>query len=79
MSMELIDALRTEAAIQRSKFAPDCAPLLEAAAEALAKTSALPLTDEQIKRMKPICADFVSFRAGVRAVEIMLGAEPRHR
>ena len=31
-----------------------------------------PLTDEQIKRAKPVCADFVSFRAGVRCVEAML-------
>lgn len=28
-----------------------------------------PLTDEEIKRLKPISADFVSFRAGVRCVE----------
>ena len=27
------------------------------------------LTDEQIKRAKPVCADFVSFRAGVRYAE----------
>jgi hypothetical protein len=29
-----------------------------------------PLTDDEIKRMKPVCADFVSFRAGVRAMEL---------
>lgn len=28
-----------------------------------------PLTDEEIKRLKPISADFVSFRAGVRCME----------
>ena len=28
-----------------------------------------PLTDEQIRREKPVCADFVSFRAGVRCAE----------
>ncbi len=28
-----------------------------------------PLTDEQIKQAKPVCADFVSFRAGVRYAE----------
>ena len=28
-----------------------------------------PVTDEQIKRAKPVCADFVSFRAGVRYAE----------
>jgi hypothetical protein len=32
-----------------------------------------PLTDEQIKQAKPVCADFVSFRAGVRY------AEARHK
>jgi hypothetical protein len=37
MSKELIDELLTEAGIQRSKFAPDCAGLLEAAAAALAQ------------------------------------------
>jgi len=30
------------------------------------------LTDEQIKRYKPVCADLHSFRAGVRAVEAKL-------
>jgi len=30
-----------------------------------------PLTDEQIRREKPVCADFVSFRAGVRCAERM--------
>jgi hypothetical protein len=37
-----------------------------------------PLTDEQIKRMKPVCADFVSFRAGIRAMEALQanGAQP---
>jgi hypothetical protein len=28
-----------------------------------------PMTDEQIKQAKPVCADFVSFRAGVRYAE----------
>jgi hypothetical protein len=40
MSKELIDELLTEAGIQRSKFAPDCAGLLEAAAAALAQPAA---------------------------------------
>lgn len=40
---------------------------------------AVPLTDEQIKSMKPVCADFVSFRAGVRAVEYMLAAAPEEK
>jgi hypothetical protein len=30
------------------------------------------LTDEEIKRYKPVCADLDSFRAGVRAVEAKL-------
>jgi hypothetical protein len=30
------------------------------------------LTDEEIKRYKPVCADLHSFRAGVRAVEAKL-------
>jgi hypothetical protein len=30
------------------------------------------MTDEQIKRYKPVCADLHSFRAGVRAVEAKL-------
>jgi len=29
----------------------------------------VPMTDDEIKRWKPVCADFVSFRAGVRAAE----------
>lgn len=29
----------------------------------------VPLTDEQIKKLKPLSADFVSFRAGVRCME----------
>ncbi len=29
----------------------------------------LPLSDDEIKCIKPICADFVSFRAGVRHAE----------
>lgn len=28
-----------------------------------------PLTDDEIKCIKPVCADFVSFRAGVRQAE----------
>ncbi|MGL4649975.1 MAG: hypothetical protein ACRC1H_11245 [Caldilineaceae bacterium] len=40
MHKELIDELLTEAGIQRSKFAPDCAGLLEAAAAALAQPAA---------------------------------------
>ena len=32
-----------------------------------------PLTDAQIKARKPVCADFESFRAGVRCIEIELG------
>lgn len=31
------------------------------------------LTDEQIKARKPICADFVSFRAGIRSIELDFG------
>ena len=31
------------------------------------------LTDEQIRREKPVCADFVSFRAGVRCAERICG------
>ena len=31
--------------------------------------NALPLTDDEIKCIKPVCADFVSFRAGVRQAE----------
>ena len=31
--------------------------------------NALPLSDDEIKCIKPICADFVSFRAGVRHAE----------
>jgi hypothetical protein len=30
------------------------------------------LTDEEIKRYKPVCADLDSFRAGVKAVEAKL-------
>ena len=30
------------------------------------------LTEEEIKRYKPVCADLDSFRAGVRAVEAKL-------
>jgi hypothetical protein len=30
------------------------------------------LTDEEIKRYKPVCADLYSFRAGVKAVEAKL-------
>ena len=30
------------------------------------------LTDVEIKRYKPVCADLESFRAGVKAVEIKL-------
>lgn len=33
-----------------------------------------PLTDEEIKRRKPISADFVSFRAGVRCMEREYGS-----
>jgi uncharacterized protein YoaH (UPF0181 family) len=33
------------------------------------------LTDEEIKLYKPVCADFNSFRAGVRTVEILLNKE----
>ena len=29
----------------------------------------VPMTDDEIQRWKPVCADFVSFRAGVRAAE----------
>ena len=32
-----------------------------------------PLTDEQIRREKPVCADWVSFRAGVRCAERIHG------
>jgi hypothetical protein len=34
-----------------------------------------PLSNEQIKRMKPVCADFVSFRAGVRAMETIAASK----
>lgn len=33
------------------------------------KRKPLPLSDDEIKCIKPICADFVSFRAGVRHAE----------
>jgi len=36
---------------------------------ALAQPERQPLTDAQIKCIKPVCADFVSFRAGVRQAE----------
>jgi len=29
----------------------------------------VPMTDDEIKRRQPVCDDFVSFRAGVRAAE----------
>ena len=32
-----------------------------------------PLTDEQIRREKPVCADWASFRAGVRCAERIHG------
>lgn len=35
----------------------------------------LPLSDDEIKCIKPICADFVSFRAGVRHAEREHGIE----
>ena len=35
--------------------------------------AAQPLTDEQIRREKPVCADWVSFRAGVRCAERIHG------
>ena len=37
--------------------------------------NALPLSDDEIKCIKPICADFVSFRAGVRHAEREHGIE----
>ena len=47
--------------------------LREALAEQPAQPSK-PLTDEEIKRRKPISADFVSFRAGVRCMEREYGS-----
>jgi hypothetical protein len=52
-----------------TKTRPDSRPLY--AAPVNPSPTPAPLTDEQIKRMKPVCADFVSFRAGVRAMEAM--------
>lgn len=41
-------------------------------AEAVA-TPRKQLTDDQIMARKPVCADFVSFRAGIRSIELDLG------
>lgn len=37
-----------------------------------------PLSDDEIKCIKPICADFVSFRAGVRHAEREHGIGGEH-
>jgi len=46
----------------------ECIPLYTA----LPQREWVGLTDEEIKRYKPVCADFESFRAGVKAVEIKI-------
>jgi hypothetical protein len=38
----------------------------------------LPLSDDEIKCIKPVCADFVSFRAGVRHAERAHGIGGEH-
>jgi hypothetical protein len=48
---------------------------LREAGYVIAPAAPAPLTDEQIKRMKPVCADFASFRAGVRAMEAIAASK----
>ena len=51
------------------KEAPHTGTFIDALRAALAQPEPEPLTDDEIKCIKPVCADFVSFRAGVRQAE----------
>lgn len=56
------------------KRAITCRPCAEAKfAASQAQAERVGLTDEQIRREKPVCADWVSFRAGVRCAERIHG------
>jgi len=56
------------------KRAITCRPCAEAKfAASQAQAERVGLTDEQIRREKPVCADWASFRAGVRCAERIHG------
>ena len=70
-AQQALEALEMEAT---SPPIPETAAAIEALRAALAQPeppqrNTLPLSDDEIKCIKPICADFVSFRAGVRHAE----------